>query len=75
VAAQKCVGPEWRQRYRNSRGRRDVRALRTQRHGFWLSSMGDILTIAGALGLVASTTAFAPSRRPAGAVIAPTTDR
>jgi hypothetical protein len=38
----------------------------TQGHGFRLSTVGVILMVAGAIGLVASSTIFATSRRSAG---------
>ena len=38
----------------------------TQTHGFRLSTVGVILMIVGAVGLVISTVIFATSRRPAG---------
>jgi len=38
----------------------------TQNHGFRLSTVGVILMIVGAVGLVISTVIFATSRRPAG---------
>jgi hypothetical protein len=38
----------------------------TQSHGFRLSTVGVILMIVGAIGLVVSTTIFATSRRAAG---------
>jgi hypothetical protein len=38
----------------------------TQNHGFRLSTVGVILMIVGAVGLVISTTIFATSRRAAG---------
>jgi hypothetical protein len=39
----------------------------TQSHGFRLSTVGVILMIIGAVGLLASTIVFVTSRRPAGA--------
>jgi hypothetical protein len=41
-------------------------AVTTQGHGFRLSTVGVILMVVGAVGLVASGTVFAVSRRPAG---------
>jgi hypothetical protein len=38
----------------------------TQGHGFRLSTVGIILMVVGAVGLVISTVIFATSRRPAG---------
>ena len=38
----------------------------TQGHGFRLSTVGVILMVAGAIGLVVSGTVYATSRRPAG---------
>jgi hypothetical protein len=38
----------------------------TQNHGFRLSTVGVILMIVGAIGLVASSIVFATSRRPTG---------
>jgi apolipoprotein N-acyltransferase len=42
-------------------------AVTAQGHGFRLSTVGVILMIVGAVGLVASTIIFAMSRRPSGA--------
>jgi apolipoprotein N-acyltransferase len=41
-------------------------AVTTQRHGFRLSTVGVILMVVGAVGLVISTIVFAMSRRPVG---------
>lgn len=41
-------------------------AVTTQGHGFRVSTVGVILMVVGAVGLVASTIVFAISRRPAG---------
>ena len=41
-------------------------AVTSQGHGFRLSTIGVILMVVGAVGLVISTTIFALSRRPAG---------
>ena len=41
-------------------------AVTTQGHGFRLSTVGVILMVVGAIGLVASTIVFAMSRRPPG---------
>ena len=41
-------------------------AVTTQGHGFRLSTVGVILMVLGAVGLVTSTVIFATSRRPAG---------
>ena len=42
-------------------------AVTSQGHGFRLSTVGVILMVVGAIGLVISTVVFATSRRPAGA--------
>jgi apolipoprotein N-acyltransferase len=42
-------------------------AVTSQGHGFRLSTVGVILIVVGAVGLVISTVIFAMSRRPAGA--------
>ncbi|HLX87705.1 MAG TPA: hypothetical protein VKR22_04485 [Acidimicrobiales bacterium] len=47
----------------------------TQGHGFRLSTVGVILMVAGAIGLVISATVFASSRRPAGSSRHHTYDR
>jgi uncharacterized membrane protein YciS (DUF1049 family) len=41
-------------------------AVTSQGHGFRLSTVGVILMVVGAVGLVISTVIFATSRRPAG---------
>ena len=41
-------------------------AVTSQPHGFRLSTVGVILMVVGAIGLVISTSVFAVSRRPAG---------
>jgi hypothetical protein len=41
-------------------------AVTSQGHGFRLSTVGVILMVVGAIGLVISTVIFATSRRPAG---------
>jgi hypothetical protein len=41
-------------------------AVTSQGHGFRLSTVGVILMVVGAIGLVVSTIVFATSRRPAG---------